>query len=521
MKRMLSLALMLVLLALSPLAVLAETQLPLTTEPVTLKLWLVANDTVSQHVDNYEDLRFFQEMEKRTGIHIDIELVPNSTSSEAFNLLIASGDLPDIIMQSEVSNTVYADGMDAGVEDGYFLDLTPYLDNLAADFQKARTWDIETEKQTITDDGRVVGFRMCFTKGYQPPWYGLMIRQDWLDELGLQQPITYDDWHDVLTQFKEAKGASAALQIGPEGHLFEGTLSAGYGVNNTFINVDKKVEYSPILDGYREYLVMLNQWYSEGLINPDFLSVSSVFTPDTSLIASSASGAWYDIYTLMPMHEELVSGMKLSPVPTPVKSAGDTVYVGLNICGTGAGNYTVISQDTEYPELCVQWMNYLYSEEGSLLAEYGVEGETYTMVDGQPRYTEYITNNPDGLSFTEAFMINTLYPSLGCAYDWSRETQILSENVLACMDVWKSNFVEDRTKAYLMPSGVFMTQQENARYATIMADIDTYVKECTTKFITGEMSLDQWDQYVETVQNNGIDEATQLQQAALDRYYAK
>lgn len=520
MKRLIILVLALAL-ALLPVGVLADSGLPVSAEPVTLKMWLVSNDTVSQFVDNYEELPFFKEMEARTGIHISIELVPNTTAVEAFNLLIASGDLPDLIMQSESTKCYYTDGLDAAVDDGYFLDITPYLDNLAADYQTARTWDPETEKQTITDDGRVVAFWQCYTEGYQPPWNGMMIRQDWLDELNLEQPVTYDDWYNVLTAFKNEKGATAALQIGYEGHMFQGTFSAGYGVNDTFINVDKKAMYGPVQEGYRQYVEMLAKWYAEGLVDPDFLSGTSIFVPNTSLVASGASGAWADIYTLLNIREGLAEGMKLSPVPTPVQNAGDTVYVGLNTCGTGAGNYTVISTDTKYPELCVKWCNYLYTEEGRLLANYGIEGETYEMVDGQPRFTEYITSNPDGYSFAEAMVLNTLFPSLGCRYEWARETQVLSPKVLSCLDVWRSNFVQDRSKAYLMPSGTSMTQAENTRYAAIMADVETYVKECTTKFITGEMGMDEWDAYVKTIEDNGIEEAAALQQAALDRYYAK
>ena len=54
-----------------------------------------------------------------------------------------------------------------------------------------------------------------------------------------------------------------------------------------------------------------------------------------------------------------------------------------------------------------------------------------------------------------------------------------------------------------------------------MADVETYVTESTTRFITGEMALDLWDEYVQTIRNSGIDEAISLYQAALDRYYAK
>lgn len=525
------LLLLVLLLALPSMAMATEATepmaLPLVDEPVTMTLWLVSNDTVSQYLDNYEEHPFFVEMEKRTGIHMDIELVSNTNAAEAFNLLIASGELPDIIVQSVSQGYFYTDGLDAAVDDGYFLDLTPYLDNLAADYQAARTWDIETEKQTITDEGRVVGFWQCYTFGYQPPWDGMMVRGDWLEELGLEIPLTYDDWHEMLTAFKEEKGATAPMLLGPNGHIFAGTMSAGYGVgeidlSSGFMQKDGTIFYNATQDGYKDYLTMMNQWYSEGLIDPDFLSATSNLMPNTSLVASGATGAFPGIYTLIPVYNGLAEGANFVPAPTPVKEEGDTIYVGLNISGTGAGNYTVISADTEYPELAVAWCNYLYTEAGTLLAGYGVEGETYTIDEaGNAAYTEFITESPEGYTFSEAMSMYTLFPSLGCNYDWTRETQVLSEDVLGCFDVWNSNYVEDRTKAYALPSGTSMTQEENTEFSTIMADISTYVKESTTKFITGELSLDSWDDYVATIEAGGIDRAAELYQAALDRYYSK
>ena len=496
--------------------------LPLTDEPVTLKMWFITNTTVSQYYSDYAELPFFKEMEARTGVHIDFELVSASSPAEAFNLMIASGDLPDIVECSESFDAEYDDGLDAAVDDGYFLDLTLYLDNLASDYQAACTIDEETSRQTSTDSGRVVGFWQTYVFGYQPPWDGMFVRKDWLDKVGLAAPVTYDDWHTMLKAFKEQLGADAALQIGSDGTVFMNTLSAGYGASDTFQVKDKKIQYGPIMDGWREYLTMMNQWYKEGLINPDFLSATSKLSPNNSLIAANETGATPGIYVLVDVYNSQVEGADFIPVSTPVKQAGDTVYLGLNIAGTGAGNYTVISADTKYPELCVKWLNYLYTYEGWLLSTYGIEGKTFEFDEnGSPRYTDYMTKNENGTDFSTMVNTETLMPSLGCAYDWTRETQVLSDDVLACLDVWSANYVKERTQAYLMPSGVAMTQAENAEYAAIMADIKTYVTENTTKFITGERALDEWDSYVSDINGMNIDGAISLYQAALDRYYAK
>ena len=55
----------------------------------------------------------------------------------------------------------------------------------------------------------------------------------------------------------------------------------------------------------------------------------------------------------------------------------------------------------------------------------------------------------------------------------------------------------------------------------VWADISTYVKEMSAKFITGEDSLDEWDTYVNTLYDMGLQEAIDVYQNALDAYKSK
>ena len=69
-----------------------------------------------------------------------------------------------------------------------------------------------------------------------------------------------------------------------------------------------------------------------------------------------------------------------------------------------------------------------------------------------------------------------------------------------------------------MPSGVELSSDEGSENSAIMADIDTYVKESIPKFITGQLSMDDWDGFVKQIKDMNIDRAIELHQAALDRY---
>ena len=72
-----------------------------------------------------------------------------------------------------------------------------------------------------------------------------------------------------------------------------------------------------------------------------------------------------------------------------------------------------------------------------------------------------------------------------------------------------------------IPNNLTMTVDEGTEYSSRYTDIETYVQECNVKFIMGQMSLDEYDTYREKLKSMGIDRCIELQQAALDRYFAR
>lgn len=164
--------------------------------------------------------------------------------------------------------------------------------------------------------------------------------------------------------------------------------------------------------------------------------------------------------------------------------------------------------------LAAKWIDYFYSEEGSLLKNYGIEGETFEYIDGEPQLNDEVRK-------AKADGTKSGYDYLGVAltgiYDWKNSLYGNDEKNLVCYDVWDAS----TDGSYVMPP-ISMTSDEGTNYSAIMGDITTYVQECTVKFITGAMDVDkEWDNYVSQIQSMGIEQATEYQQAALDRYFAR
>ena len=493
-----------------------EFKLPIVDEPVTLT-YFNADDTNAAIITNdWNDNEFYQEMERRTGVHLDFETVSSADYQTNFNLMIASGKLADLIY---VGASYYAEGVDAAIDDGYFLDLTDKVEEYMPNYNAIRTSDIQYELLSTTDSGRL-GVVYELRQSKQGPWLGLWIRQDWLDDLGLDTPVTFDDYHEVLTAFKEEKGATAPLILNWSGSDGEfGTMSGGLNVLNSWqLDETGKVNFGPYMDAWKEYVTIMHQWYEEGLIDPDFMATDER-TADMAKVVTGASGLFAALYTMPSVYEASSEdpNMNLAPVNPPVKNEGDEIHIRLRDSYT-SGN-TAISADCENWEVALRYLDYLYTEEGALLANYGVEGDTFEFDEnGDPVYTDKIVNNENGWTMTQT-MASYLCPSAGIANwsDWTRELAGVPEKDQACYDVWS-----EADDTWRLPSSVSLTQEESTERAALYADISTIVKEQTAQFISGALDIESnWDAYIASLESSGIERAIEITQAAYDRYVGR
>lgn len=493
-----------------------EFQLPIVDEPTTLSYFVADDSNAAIMTTDWNDNEFYQEMERRTGVHLEFEMVSSADYQTNFNLMIASGNLADMIY---VGASYYAEGVDAAIDDGYFLDLTDLVDEYMPNYERIRTSDVQYELLSTTDSGRL-GAVYELRQSKQGPWLGLWIRQDWLDDLGLETPVTFDDYHEVLTAFKNEKGATAPLILNFSGSDGEfGTMSGGLNVLNSWqLDETGKVNFGPYMDAWKEYVTIMHQWYTEGLIDPDFMATDER-TADMAKVVTGASGLFAALYTMPSVYEAASEdpNMNLAPVNPPVMNEGDEGHIRLRDSYT-SGN-TAISADSENWEVALRWLDYLYTDEGALLANYGVEGDTFEFDEnGKPVFTDKILNNENGWTMTQT-VASYLCPSAGIANwsDWTRELAGVPEKDQACYDVW-SEFSDD----WRLPSSVTLTQDESTERAALYADISTIVKEQTAQFISGALDIESnWDAYISALEASGMERAIEITQAAYDRYLAR
>jgi len=481
--------------------------------------WLSLNGNVGQNFVNLGDTPFAKGLQERTGVTVQFQHPPAGGASEQFNLLIADGNYPDLMEWNWLN---YPGGPEKALSDGVIIPLNDviekYCPNLKA-FLKAHP---DYDRMIRTDTGQYYCFPMIRDDPKLLNSEGLMIRKDWLDDLGLAIPETMDEWHAALTAFKEKKNAVPFTFEGTFLRSHEMPFVYPYGtIHGRYIGDDGKVHLGQADAGYREFLATMRQWYAEGLIDPDFLSMNDASV--TAKITGGKAGAslgymGYNMGRWIPAGRTTDPGYTLAAAPMPVLRKGDTSkFSPIAIPYNYAGGCVAITTSCKNIETVAKMLDWGYGEAGHLYYNFGTEGKSYNLVNGQPVYSDWILNNPDGWSVSQAMgaYIRANYNGPFVQDVRYIEQYLALPEQKNALSVWSIASSINRVVPSITP-----TPDESREYATIMTEVDTYVNEMIVKFILGTEPLNDatWNTFVSTLKGFGIDQALTIENAALDRY---
>ncbi len=490
-----------------------DVTLPLCEETTVLTMWWGGFDGGNFGNDHPGVTLISQAAQEATNVEISYSFCSGMEFEEQTALMFATGDYADMIK----GPSMYSGGLSAGVEDDVFLDLTDYMQKYSPNYYARITSDEDLYKQVVTDEGYMVKYYTIYDQPTRQE-NGLLVRSDYLETVGLDAPETYEDWYTMLAAFQTELGLTAAYNLDTDG-LVE-MLMAGYGVSSDWMQIDGTVVYSPATEGYKEYLTMIHEWYEAGYVSDNFMN-ENVSDDRLNNIYDGNFAAYVDDYGSITSFKTLSDDENFATqaVQTPTKTAGETThfYSGGDMVSVAENGGIAISTNCSDVELCMQWMDFFYSLEGSLIYSYGVLDETYTdNGDGTYSFTEFITNNPDGWGITFARLIY-LDGCAGTGLYWTDADIIdLDQGSLDADEVWHTNCDD----AYVIPD-FDLNSDEASTFSSLMADIDTYVEEMTLKFITGAESMDNYDSYLESLNSMQLEKAIALYQDGLDRYNAR
>ena len=485
--------------------ILNETGMPIVKEPITLNFF------AGRHPDSnpdWNDVLIFNEYEKMTNMDIQWTMVPTDILDEKRNLVLASGDYPDAFHTARIPTS---DLLKYGKE-GVFIPLNDLIDKYAPNLKKLFEQYPYIKKGITMPDGNIYGFPTLYSPDFDSVLaHKTWIRQDWLNELGLSMPDTTEQFYQMLKAMKE-KIKNDGGPVIPFGAAkmtdvlwyFRGSWGLGTaGELHPYVDLDPQTNeprFMPTDPRYKEMLEYLHKLYSEGLIDPNIFTMNS-----GEFVAQGKKGQYGVVVTILPQVSFDIQEYEiLKPMKGPY---GDQLHTMVRSPLNQIGSFVITSKN-KYPEATVRWIDYFYGDEGIKLFFMGIEGVTYKKeADGTYVYTDELNEKKTSYFLTWP---GGGYPSM-VKQEYFKGAESLPISIESVKKI-KPYFIKEAWPLFTY------TDEENQIMRSVQTDIETYVNEMLAKFVTGKTPFTEWDNYVQTLKNMGLDKYMQVYKSAYQRY---
>jgi putative aldouronate transport system substrate-binding protein len=484
------------------------------TEPVEISMFVPSR--LPEAIYN-ADTMTFKTLAERLNLKLNIESVVQSEAKQKFSVIVSTGDYPDVMAGSLPD--VNSFGMS-----GAFIPLNDLIDQYAPNIKKYLVENKEAMAQSAASDGKIYGIPMLSAVRTA---MGYCIRQDWLEDLNMEAPVTIDDWYKVLKAFKttdlngNGAGDITPLILDRAWENYYMNFADAWGIelsgnNDYWMIKDGEVVFAPTLPGTKEYLATMAKWYTEGLIDSEFITREDTNNFHILNNKAGASCYWTGYVAAQNVNTEVLANdpdTNWQVIQPPVLAAGQEPRTYSQ--QAAVVNYAwAISSSAENAVDIIKMFDYVYSEEGSLLFNFGLEGESYDMVDGTPQYKESIVNGDGGtLTYIRK---NGMQPLIGIRQMPEYEAaSCVNEDVKAQL----FNYI-DNDRFYPINPTLTLTEAEQEIYDTRMSSIKTYVEEELIKFFIGSRPIDEYDSFLAKLNEMGIEEMTTLKKQSYERYKA-
>ena len=497
----------------------------------TISIWYYTPPYV-QFVDSNANFNALAAAEEATGVHIEFTEVGSASASEQFNLMVAGGDMTDLIPVMEYYSTSGA--LTKAYADDIIVDIDPYVDEYMPNFAAVRECLPEATQKQLLTDGALLAFYQVNDGSYSGDGY--VTRGDWLEELGISfdsKLISLEQFDDMLHQMHDKYDVPHTV------YFTDGTMALnavfdtsiptlkGDGfmtaVSSAIFRKGDEVVSGWNQDGYREYLEYVLGLMDDGIIDKDFMSLDNDRGTQNTYCGNGSIAIWQANADKL---EEIYwytedPNFKVAAVPN-VTADPDAPYIwkqDQSLVSTRSG--FSLSTSCDDPELVCQWENYFWTYDGYLMVNYGEEGQSLIWEGDEPRFDWETPVTVTGMNAPNAEMALELFTMkrfAGGYMDNDRLLPTFPQTALDAVDLWTIDAVDER----YYPDTIVFTVEENEQNAEYEGDFLTFAPTEILAFLTGNTPLndDTWNDFCQKCEDMGINEIIKVYQAAYDQYLA-
>lgn len=463
------------------------------------------------------DWMIWKEIAKETNVSLEgVISQSNANEEEAFSMMLASGKLADIIGYKNPAD------LEKLGRDGGLIPLNDLIKEYAPDLQKVLDNDAKFRSFATSLDGNIYFIPKNLTLKSAEFWW---IRQDWLDKLNLQVPTTIDELYEVLTAFRnnDPNGNGEKDEIPlfdraapkmPDEYLYM------FDTSTEFYPHDGKMVFEPLMkDNFVLGVKTLAKWYKEGLIDPEIFTRGAK-SRDT-LYAANQAGFTHDWPSTGDYNVKLadsVPGFNNVAIAPMKNQNGQIIERTTRYPVAGWG----ISSQCQDPVTLIKFFNFFFTEKGSDMMNFGIEGVTYTKeADGTKAFTPLVMENPDftplnylrsqGIQYRIGMVQNPAYEAAFA--------QPAAKEAAAYYEAHPEWFPENLPPYFDGALNLKYTSEDETEYQNIMSNVKPYVSQMLQEWILGTKDIEAtYDDFVKELQNRKIDRATEINQAAYETF---
>lgn len=492
-------------------------------------------------VNEWDELWTAKYLKDKYNIELEVEYIQQSALSERKNLMMNSGELPDLMWNMNFSTDELAR---YGAQEGLLLACDEYISEELT--PNMYSYINEYESFLKTSDGHIYSLpRIDDPTENMLSYNRYFVNGEYLAAAGIESPRTLDEFTDAMYRLKEADvtgvGSDNFYPIGGgmEVRSITPYLLRALGYNTEWDTYG----FSPALkngevvipvydmDTYQEFLKLMNQYYNDGIINKNYFTIEQ--TETDAQLQSGKTG----VYGTVVYTTGLETWSEWEAL-YPLTSEWNDTPVAYDRAPIKVGGF-VISAETEYPELCMRLADIFYditdcrafwggTGEGS---EYDYEG--YVLAEWIPEKNNYGVNAeklPEGYSGYN-YLIQVVHGTmLGFGTYGLREAIVnmaaanggdLPYDVRETYDVegtsdhqWRAELWEKVVDycQYGYPSIYYVDDKVSGEILDLKTVIEPYVKEQVALFITGGRDLSEVDKFKTELESMGMDRLLEIYQ---------
>ena len=460
------LMLLTLLVMLSPLVAQDEPVITIYNNSGTLQFDAGGSDPdVLQRVQDY--------IAEQSGVR-PVTIVPSGQGNEQLNLLLGSSDPLDLFQ--------------AGRWTDYYQAIIPLNDLLAEHGQNLMAVIPEEQWDKMKDaEGNIMGIPRSTPTSPYITW----VRQDWLDELGLEVPTTLEELEATIEAFKEFNPESFVATRSGDYHW--ATL-AGFtpnGYSNWLDPDDNMVKPWIMQPGVKDWVAKLNEWWEKGYFFPDTFTQFD----EPEVFRTCNLGVWMGWYSritlITPQIESACEGIEWTRTSITTDMGAIATVRPQNTSAY------VVTRKAQNPAAVIQFMDWVYdpdSTDNQLVARYGIPEEMWWYEDAEARIVDRDVDS----GYVSEYMLPNLnieirYAVLDPARAW--HTDYLGGDLI---------FLDDAKMPF--DASIAYDETRIADEVPTLGDLQRLLDEQIILFITGQRSLDEWDDFMNDLNRAGMED---------------